>query len=73
MDALRQKLNSAHVGENVQRGSTIHEMHIKTIQNQVSKNRKNMQDHRFNEFGIGTARGSDGKLYLCQLFRSTKK
>lgn len=73
MESLRQMLNSEHVGENVQRGSTIHEMHIRTIQNQASKNRKNMQDQDFHEFGIGTAKGSDGKLYLCQLFRSSKK
>ncbi|CAB9528912.1 expressed unknown protein [Seminavis robusta] len=55
------------LGENVARGDSIEYIHMKMA------NRKpdfaNMMNFRFTEMGMGTACGSDGKIYLCQLYR----
>lgn len=67
-DELCTRLKSAHVSENIQRGSTIKKMHLSTLQNRQSVNRKNLRSD-VNEMGMGTAKGADGKLYMCQLFR----
>jgi uncharacterized protein YkwD len=33
------------------------------------RSRDNILSKQFTEFGMGTAMGSDGKLYMVQLFR----
>jgi len=33
------------------------------------KSRENILSNKYTEFGMGTAKGSDGKLYMVQLFR----
>jgi hypothetical protein len=67
IEELRVKLDKLHVAENVQSGDSITQMH-----QQVTSDRKisfqNIMGN-FEEFGMATAKGSDGKLYLCQLFR----
>lgn len=67
---LRKQLGSCIVaGENIHRGPSIKKMHLWTLQNRHSKHRKNLQSERFHEMGVGTCRGPDGRLYMCQLFR----
>lgn len=57
-------------GENVHRGHTIQH-----IQDQIEYepscqiSLQNVLSDDFTEFGMGTARGVDGQLYMCQLFR----
>jgi uncharacterized protein YkwD len=64
---LQAMLRSQSVGENVQSGTSMEAMHAcmsdVLLQNVLGD---------FHEYGVGTARGSDDKLYLCQLFRSAK-
>jgi len=62
---LQTRLQSKCVGENVQCGSSVRAMH--DAQSEVL--RRNILGN-FNEFGLGTARGVDGKIYMCQLFRT---
>jgi uncharacterized protein YkwD len=70
-EALQSTLKSDMVGENVQRGTSIREMHTRTMDSNLSNpSRRNTLSKYFTEFGVGTAKGADGKLYLCQLFRS---
>jgi uncharacterized protein YkwD len=58
---------SHRLGENVSSGSSVRSMHIAMQKNLADKN--NMIDRRFTSFGIGTAKGSGGILYLCQIYR----
>lgn len=67
-DALRRKLKSKFTGENVQRGSSIREMH-KNMMNGGRKSKENILSMKFTEFGMGTAKGEDGRLYMVQCFR----
>lgn len=62
-------LNSKRVGENVQRGPSIHKMHQAAAQDRDSTILKNILNENFREFGMATCKGRDGKLYMCQLFR----
>jgi uncharacterized protein YkwD len=56
------------LGENVASGSSIREIHRGMMQtSQADKN--NILDRRYTSMGMGTALGSDGELYLCQIFR----
>lgn len=55
------------LGENVTRGSTLKEMHKAMMDSAADRN--NILDRRFIQMGMGTAKASDGTLYLCQLFR----
>jgi hypothetical protein len=59
---------SLRLGENVTRGATLKDMHIETMKTVADKN--NIIDRRFTSMGIGTAKSSDGTLYLCQIFRA---
>jgi hypothetical protein len=54
-------------GENVASGSSIRDIHKGMIRNDADRN--NMLDRRYSYFGMGTAKGEDGTLYLCQLFK----
>jgi uncharacterized protein YkwD len=67
IEELRAKLDKIHVAENVQSGDSITQMH----QHVMSDRKVSFQNivGKFEEFGMATAKGSDGKLYLCQLFR----
>lgn len=66
---LRAVLHSKAVGENVQYGVAVNEMHKCTMRASESISRRNILSSRFTEMGSAVARGVDGKLYLCQLFR----
>lgn len=70
IDELMLLLSSAEVAENIQRGDTVEGMHRETMNHTNAINRSNLLSTFFTEFGYGVARGSDGKLYSCQLFRN---
>ena len=65
---LQKLLQSQQVGENIQRGKSVHEMHESTVQSR-SMQYSNLVSSQFTQFGMATACGADGKLYLCQVFR----
>ena len=54
-------------------------MHDEFMNNETAQQRRrrdcaskqNILGKQFTEFGIGTAKGSDGKLYMVQLFRGS--
>lgn len=72
---LKELVNSDEAGENIQRGSSVEAMHreIMTKRPKPSAAYKNVMSEKFVEFGMGTARGKDGKLYMVQLFRGKLK
>jgi uncharacterized protein YkwD len=57
------------VAENVQSGLSMDEMH-EAIMTQVGSSSYNNILGQFEEVGIGKARGKDGRLYMCQVFRT---
>jgi Cysteine-rich secretory protein family len=54
-------------GVNVAKGESIRHIH-ETMMNSRS-DRNNILDRRYTNMGMGTARGPDGELFLCQIFR----
>ena len=68
---LQTILKSEHVGENVQRGKSVFAMHETCMKAFDSIHRRNILSAKFTEFGMGTAKGPDGLLYMVQLFRSS--
>lgn len=58
-----------HVGENSHRGKSIRSVHESILQEKDRRSLENMLSEKFTEFGVGTAQGDDGQLYVCQLFR----
>lgn len=66
---LQIKLHCSRVGENTLRGASIREIHAEMMKcAQQPACRANVLAPRFTRFGMGTALGQDGKLYLVQLF-----
>ncbi|GKY98063.1 hypothetical protein MPSEU_000764300 [Mayamaea pseudoterrestris] len=57
------------VAENVQSGVSMEEMHH-AIMTQVGSSSYNNILGQFEQVGIGKARGKDGRLYMCQVFRT---
>jgi uncharacterized protein YkwD len=53
--------------ENVACGKSMQDIHTDMLKNDA--NRKTMLDRRYSYMGMGTARGKDGTLYLCQIFK----
>jgi uncharacterized protein YkwD len=53
--------------ENVGTGVSIHDIHLRMLS--IDSDVKNMINTGFSEFGIGTAKGRNGKIYLCQVFK----
>jgi len=68
LEQLQRKIGGNFVGENVQRGKSIRWMHTAMMAS-GKKSRENILSNKYTEFGMGTAKGSDGKLYMVQLFR----
>jgi hypothetical protein len=60
-------LPATYVG-NVLRGESIRAIHRAIMQNKEGRERHNVLSPYFQEFGIGTSKGKDGMLYICQLF-----
>ena len=59
---------SRRLGENVSYGDSIREMH-KIMMETSGSDKNNILDRRYLTMGMGTARGPDGGLYMCQIFR----
>jgi Cysteine-rich secretory protein family len=69
IDSLKELLQSNDaVAENIQRGPSIQAMHEAAMERETST-RANILSSNFDEFGMGTARGADGKIYMVQFFR----
>ena len=68
-DELRELVNSNDAGENIQRGPSVEAMHLEAMSFSHRSAYKNIIGEKFTQFGIGTALGKDGKLYMAQLFR----
>jgi uncharacterized protein YkwD len=60
-------LQTTYVG-NVLRGESIRAVHKATMQNKEGRERANLMNPYYQDFGVGTAKGKDGMLYVCQLF-----
>jgi hypothetical protein len=69
---LRFKLSGPcrRIGENVAVGTSIKDIHkemMESTKRHADKN--NVLDRRYTCMGVGTAKGEDGTLYLCQIFK----
>jgi len=60
-------LPATYVG-NVLRGESIRSIHRSTMLQKQGRERENLLNPYFQDFGVGTAKGEDGMLYMCQLF-----
>jgi Cysteine-rich secretory protein family len=58
---------SRRLGANVAVGKSIKEMHTTMMTTPSQKN--NILDRRYTHMGMATAVGSNGELYMCQIFR----
>lgn len=58
---------TTYVG-NVLRGDTIRSIHRATMLQKQGRERANILNPYFQDFGVGTCKGGDGQLYMCQLF-----
>jgi uncharacterized protein YkwD len=61
------QLKTTYVG-NVLRGESIRAVHRATMLNKEGHERANLLNPYFQDFGVGTSKGDDGMLYVCQLF-----
>mmetsp|Transcript_7861 Transcript_7861/g.17080 ORF Transcript_7861/g.17080 Transcript_7861/m.17080 type:complete len:112 (-) Transcript_7861:250-585(-) len=55
-------------GQNVGQSSSCEKTHLDMMLNAGDSSR--MIDRGYTHLGVGSARGSDGKVYVCQLFRA---
>lgn len=62
-----QALPTTYVG-NVLRGENIRAIHRSTMLQKQGRERANILNPYFQDFGVGTCKGKDGMLYMCQLF-----
>ena len=71
LSALRFKLSGPcrRIGENVAVGKSIKEIHKGMINSANKADKNNILDRRYTCMGVGTAKGEDGKLYICQIFK----
>merc|ERR1712166_523008 len=60
-------LRTTYVG-NVLRGESIRSIHRSTMLKKEGRERGNLLNPYFQDFGVGTSKGEDGMLYMCQLF-----
>jgi uncharacterized protein YkwD len=74
VDQLQKKLDSREVGENVQRGESVWQIHHDLVRAGTDSFLfNNMISTTYNEMGCGKAHGKDGLVYWVQLFRSTEE
>ena len=64
---LKHHLKSRCVGENVQRGKSVRDIHDNMMS--CLDQRQNVLSPDFADLGIGMSKGTDGMLYMVQLFR----
>jgi uncharacterized protein YkwD len=70
--ALQDQLHSDDVGENIQRGTDERAMH-KLAMEAGTSSRYNILRPTYKQYGMGTAVGEDGMVYMVQLFRGPVK
>jgi len=63
----KESIPTTYVG-NALRGETIRSIHRSTMLQKAGKERTNILNPYFQDFGVGTCKGADGTLYMCQLF-----
>jgi len=68
---LEEPIDSAHMSENVQRGPSIKIIHQLIMMGISDRERNNILDERFRKFGMGTALGEDGHIYMSQIFQAS--
>jgi hypothetical protein len=69
---LRFKLSGPcrRIGENVAVGKSIKDVHQEMMESRKRQaDRNNILDRRYTSMGVGTAKGKDGRLYICQVFK----
>lgn len=59
---------SIRIGKNIGSGVNLNDIH-KTMMTKSLADKNNILDRRYAYMGVGTAKGSDGSLYLCQIFQ----
>lgn len=71
LSTLRFKLSGPcrRIGENVAVGKSIKEIHKGMVNSANKADKNNISDRRYTCMGVGTAKGDDGKLYMCQIFK----
>ena len=67
-EAYGQEHESRRFGENIVKGSTVQTI-WESMKHKSLSDINNIQDRRFTHLGVGTAKGEDGMLYVCQVFR----
>ncbi|CAB9514458.1 expressed unknown protein [Seminavis robusta] len=70
-EVLESPISSATMAENVQRGPSIRVIHQMIMVGVSDTERNNILSDRFARFGVGTATGEDGMIYMSQLFQET--
>ncbi|VEU34873.1 unnamed protein product [Pseudo-nitzschia multistriata] len=60
-------LETTYVG-NVIRGESIRSIHQSVMLQKQGRERANILNPYFQDFGVGTSKSEDGELYMCQLF-----
>lgn len=68
-DSLQSQFNrpSRRMGENVAVGANIRDIHKKMMT--TASDKHNILHRCYTHMGMATVKGSDGQLYLCQVFR----
>jgi uncharacterized protein YkwD len=69
---LRFKLSGPcrRIGENVAVGTSIKDVHKEMMESpKRHADKNNILDRRYTCMGVGTSKGKDGKLYICQVFK----
>lgn len=62
---------SATMAENVHRGPSIRTIHSMIMGGVSDLERDNVLSERFSRFGMGTATGEDGMIYMSQVFQAS--
>jgi len=58
---------SNKAGQNVGRAHSCEEAHMQMMS--LAGDRSRIVDYGYTEIGVGTARGSDGSVFVCEIFR----
>ena len=70
-ELLEHPICSATMAENVQRGPSIRLIHQFIMMGVSDEERDNVLSERFSRFGMGTAPGDDGMIYMSQIFQAS--
>mmetsp|Transcript_93262 Transcript_93262/g.139919 ORF Transcript_93262/g.139919 Transcript_93262/m.139919 type:complete len:81 (+) Transcript_93262:542-784(+) len=65
--SIEEKVGAKRIGANVGKGASVNDIHKYMMTSSVS-DKNNIIDRRFVSMGVGTAKGADGTLYMCQIF-----